>query len=173
MRTFRTWRYYIFNVRTRRLGFRRLGGIKEGELRHCRSLQDRRKGLRKYRSLRDRREKGGRRKRRRIWDKREGGGKKGTAALPQSTGQEEKGLRKYRSLRDRREKGADGHAYGTEEGGGKGNGGKGAAGITQATEKGYESMQKECFCARLKDECALFYNLLALSRLGITWCGEK
>ena len=44
MRTFRKWRYYIVNVRTRRLGFRRLGGIKEGELRHCRSLQDRRNG---------------------------------------------------------------------------------------------------------------------------------
>ncbi len=30
MRAFQTWRYYIFNVRTRRLGFRRLGGHKGG-----------------------------------------------------------------------------------------------------------------------------------------------
>ena len=119
MRGGRTWSNYISNVRTRKLGVLRHGAIKE----------------------------------------------EGTAAVPPSTGQEEKGLRKYRSLRDRREKGTA--AYETE-------GEKGTAGRRQTTEqKVTNPCKKECFCARLKDECALFYNLLALSRLGITWCGEK
>ena len=79
----------------------------------------------------------------------------GTAAVPQSTGQKErKGLRKYRSLRDRRE----------ERGGGNN---------ASYGQKVTNPCKKECFCARLKDECALFYNLFALSCLGITWCGEK
>ena len=55
--------------------------------------------------------------------------------------------------------------YRTEERGGGNN--------ASYEQKVTNSCKKERFCARLKDECALFYNLLALSRLGITWCGEK
>ena len=141
MRTFRKWRYYIFNVRTRRLGFRRLGGIKEWELRHCRSLQDRkeerscgntaayetegRKG--QTETMKDAGLKGKRRE-------------EGTAAVPQSTGQKErKGLRKYRSLRDRREKGTA--AYETE-------GEKGTAGRRQTTEQRLRIHAKRSVFAR-------------------------
>jgi len=55
---------YIYNVRTRKLGVLRHGAIKEeGTAAVPPSTGQEEKGLRKYRSLRDRREKGGRRRR--------------------------------------------------------------------------------------------------------------
>ena len=139
MRGGRTWSNYIFNVRTRKLGVLRHGGIKEGELRHCRSLQDRGKGAAE------------------IPQPTRQKGERGQTGTPKGTGQKER----------RREEGNCGTAavYRTEERGGGNN--------ASYEQKVTNSCKKERFCARLKDECALFYNLLALSRLGITWCGEK